>query len=70
MAQMVKAAGQRQHWKEAIVMFDEMQAEVITAAVGPFPVSPLARSPGSWVNPAAFPARKSFVRRAPENFLR
>lgn len=28
MAQMVKAAGQRQHWKEAIVMFDKMQEEV------------------------------------------
>lgn len=28
MAQMVKAAGQRQHWQEAIVMFDKMQEEV------------------------------------------
>ncbi len=28
MAQMVKAAGQRQHWKEAIVLFDQMQEKV------------------------------------------
>lgn len=28
LAQMLKAAGQRQHWKEAIVLFDRMQAEV------------------------------------------
>ena len=42
MAQMVKAAGQRQHWKEAIVMFDEMQEEVIAVVVGPSPLSPLS----------------------------
>lgn len=29
MAQMVKAAGQRQHWKEAIVLFDQMQEKVL-----------------------------------------
>lgn len=28
LAHMLKAAGQRQHWKEAIVLFDTMQAEV------------------------------------------
>lgn len=28
LAQMVKAAGQRQHWKEAILMFDKMQEMV------------------------------------------
>lgn len=28
LAQMLKAAGQRQHWKEAIVLFDRMQSEV------------------------------------------
>lgn len=28
MAQMVKAAGQRQHWKEAIVLFDQIQEKV------------------------------------------
>lgn len=29
MGQMLKAAGQRQHWKEAIVLFDQLQEEVI-----------------------------------------
>ena len=32
--QMVKAAGQRQHWRDAIVMFDAMQAEVKDGATG------------------------------------